>query len=184
MPCCFSLAVLTKPQKTLFEELKAFVRSHPKPTANDKLVLTRPSFHARDRRALQDMAEDLQLDLAWDEEAVEDQPIVVARFGALTLAGVSDDEDEKEDEVLKLRLAALGLKDGLDGGAKAAVPVKEGDEALERVIRKWDKAKVVEDEDDDAEEQHERKVTEQLEEWKIAYYKVRSVCSDISFVQR
>lgn len=118
------------------------------------------------------MADDLQLDLAWDEEAVADQPIVVARFGALTLAGVSDDEEDAEDEVLKARMAALGVQDATDDGAPAKS--REGDEALERVIRKWEKAKVVDDEDDQAAELHDQKVTEQLEDWKLSYYKVRS----------
>jgi hypothetical protein len=168
-----AFAALTKPQKCLFDELKAFVRAHPKPSAEDKLVLTRPVFPPRDRKALQDMADDLQLDLVWDEEAVADQPIVIARFGALTLAGVSDDEEDGEDEILKERMAALGVTDATDAGAPPP-KAREGDEALERVIKKWEKAKIVDDEDDQAAELHERKVTEQLEDWKLSYYKVRA----------
>lgn len=64
------------------------------------------------------------------------------------------------------------MSDTTDADAPAAKE-REGDEALERVIKKWEKAKVVEDEDDAAAEAHDRKVTEQLEDWKLSYYKVR-----------
>lgn len=86
---------------------------------------------------------------------------MVATFQAAVVDGVSSDEsssDEKKKE---------GGKGEAEGG--------EGDEATMRVLKKWAKAKVVDEDDEDAEEAYDKKVEEAMEEWKKGYYKVRLV---------
>jgi 5'-3' exoribonuclease 1 len=139
------VTVLTPAQKATFQSVQDFVLAHPKPTASALLVLTQ-RFSAKDRRILQALADDLLLDLAWDQTDKDDQPIVVATFQAAIVDGVSDEDSSSA------------------GG--------EGDEATQRVLAKWDKAKVVSDDGEaDAEEAYERKVADALEEWKRGYYK-------------
>lgn len=145
------LPALTKSQKAVYLQIKAFVLANPKPTAASRLVLTQP-FSAPDRRIVQQIAEDLHLDLAWDERDDQDRPILVATFMAAVLAGTSDTDDDENDETEE--------------------DETEGAEALARVLKKWDKAKTVEDEVPNAEAAYDQKLQEEMELWKRGYYKV------------
>jgi hypothetical protein len=77
-------------------------------------------------------------------------PIVVVTFKAASLEGVSDEDESGEDEG------------------------EEGTEALKRVLKKWEKAKIVEETEENVQAAYETKLTAELEEWKRGYYQVRS----------
>lgn len=152
--------VLTKDQKRLFDQIKYFIETHPQPTITDSLTLVLPFFSISDRQTLQEMADSLHLALDWDPEETEasGQPGVLVTF-----LDVDSDGDDSEDE---------------------------GREAVERVLRKWENAEVVDPDQEiqarankkkqakkaqheEQEESYESRLMEQMEEWKILYYKVR-----------
>ena len=153
--------VLTPIQKATFKKVQAFILANPKPTAAASLTLDQ-RFSAKDRRILQSLADDLHLELAWDQVNEKDDSIVVATFQADVVDGVSSDESSSDEK-----------KEGGNGEAEAG----EGDEATMRVLKKWAKAKVVEEDEEDAEEAYDKKVEEAMEEWKKGYYKVRLILS-------
>ena len=129
--------MLTQSQRATLKSVQEFIFDNPKPTATASLVLHQ-RFSAKDRRILQALADDLLLDLAFDQTDENDNPIVVATFQA-ALIDTAADEDSSDDG--------------------------EGAEATQRVLAKWSKAKVVADTaEDDAENAYEQKVADALEE--------------------
>lgn len=114
------------------------------------------TFPARERQFISMLAADLHLDLSWDEYD-EDQNLVVWRFPEVPNgnghANALDDgalEEEDDDD-------------------------EEATEAVDRVLNKYEKAHVMDDEvDGDFDARHERGVTEKMNEWKREYYRVGS----------
>ncbi|CED84832.1 exonuclease ii [Phaffia rhodozyma] len=163
--------VLTKSQKTLFDQIKEFIRSHPQPSSADQLTLVLPFFSISDRQVLQDIADSLHLSLDWDPSEVElsGEPSVVLSF--------QDAADEGESEI------------ELDAD-------EEGREAIERVLKKWEAAEVIDPEggpnsfengsgkdakkskkkakkepEQPDEEEYDKLLLDQMDEWKLAYYR-------------
>lgn len=100
-------------------------------------------FPARERKFISTLATDLHLDVAWDEYDDEDQNLVVFRIPEQE--GQSSDSDED----------------------------LEAREAVDRVLRKYEKAKVMDDDEDgDFDERHDRAVQEKMNDWKRSYYRV------------
>ncbi|KLO15236.1 hypothetical protein SCHPADRAFT_808151, partial [Schizopora paradoxa] len=101
-------------------------------------------FPARERKFISTLASDLHLDVAWDEYDDEDQNLVVFRIPDQEDAGQSSDSDEDP----------------------------EAREAVDRVLRKYEKAKVMEDDEDgDFDERHDRALQEKMNDWKRSYYR-------------
>lgn len=157
-----SSAVITKDQKKLFEDVKAFVLKHQsKPSHKDRLALVN-KLSARERRFLQELADSLHLRATWDEVDDYGQPLIVLSFD---MEGVSEDgtASEQEDQEGEEAEAEDGEWESETG---------EGEVALNRVFGKYEKAKVVENTVDDFEETYEETMKQKMDEWKRGYYKV------------
>jgi 5'-3' exoribonuclease 1 len=156
-------SVITKDQKKLFEDVKAFALKHQsKPSHKDRLPLVN-KLSARDRRFLQELADTLHLRAVWDEVDEYGQSLVVLSFD---MEGVSEDGTASEGEGAA---AKTEEEDGGDWESEAG----EGEIALNRVFAKYEKAKVVENTTEDFEETYEETMKQKMDEWKTHYYKVR-----------
>lgn len=166
-PLIGNIPVLTRPQQIILREVKEFILSHREKKADGQVngeedaeppSLRMPNtFPARERVFIGKLAEDLNLDITWDEYD-EDQNLVVWRFPTSSMpmqshnnqaAGENDeweDVDSEEDE--------------------------EAQAAVDRVLQKYLKAKVVDDEEEDFDARHERGIQQKMDEWKRHYYKV------------
>lgn len=114
------------------------------------------AFPARERVFITKLTEDLHLSETWDEFDEEDRNLVTWRFpraleeepetGEQKEHSEWEDEDEVEDE--------------------------ESKAAVDRVLKKYEKAPVEDvDADGTFEERYERFVKEKMDEWKRGYYK-------------
>ena len=100
-------------------------------------------FSTEERTFLTHLAQDLHLTLSWDEYDDEDQNLVVLRFPG-GLESPPDDEDSESDSQDEAEATA----------------------AIDRVLRKWDNARMLAE---NVEDNYEQK----MDEWKRAYYSVR-----------
>ena len=96
-------AVLTPSQRSIFDSVEAFVLEHrslhsPSQLRNARLDMPN-TFPARDRTFITDLANDLHLELMWDEYDENDQNLVTFRFpGALEPPLPTDDAGDENDE--------------------------------------------------------------------------------------
>ena len=105
-------------------------------------------FSAGEREFLTNLAQNLHLTLSWDEYDDEDQNLVVLRFPGV-LESPLDDEDSESDS---------------QDEAEAAT-------AVDRVLRKYDKAKMLtENVDDNFDSREELRLKQKMDEWKRTYY--------------
>ena len=157
-------SVLTKQQRLIFEKVEAFVMENRKAASPSHTRAARLAFKndfpARERVFIIQLAQELHLNIGWDEYDEEDTNLCTLRFP--TPPGAEEvlvDETANGDE---------GDDDWED------VEDEESRAAVDRVLKKYMKAPVV---DPDAEgtfdERHERSVMEKMNEWKRGYYKVR-----------
>jgi 5'-3' exoribonuclease 1 len=151
--------VLTEEQRVIFDQVKAFVMQHrgaPTATlARARLALPN-TFAARERTFIGKLADDLHLSLTWDEYDADDNNLVTWR-----LPGALD--------------APLPDEDAADGDDGEWEDVGEADAAVDRVLNKYDKARVMpEDGEGDFDARYEASVKEKMDEWKRGYYKVRA----------
>jgi 5'-3' exoribonuclease 1 len=156
--------VLTPSQREIFEKVQKFVLQQRDIGANGKtqrLELLN-DFPARDREFITGLAEDLNLELAWDEYDEDDQNIVTFCPPGTLEEPQEDLEDENEDEG--------------EGDEDEWVSDEEDEEArnaVDRVLEKYKKAKVVELAGTDFDERYEQALKEKMDEWKRSYYTVR-----------
>lgn len=107
-------------------------------------------FSAGERAFLTDLAQDLHLTLSWDEYDDEDQNLIVIRFPGV-LESPLDDEDSESDS---------------QGETEATA-------AVDRVLRKYDKAKMLTENDEtDFDSREELRLKQKMDEWKRTYYLV------------
>ncbi|KAJ9097377.1 hypothetical protein QFC19_006846 [Naganishia cerealis] len=160
--------VLTSDQKKIFNDVKAFVTDKPKLSAPDANLTLVNHYNARDRRFIQELADALNLDLAWDEVDEYGQNLIVIRPSKPTSSKQpSDDGDVLSDEDLS--------DEPVD--ASSSDDDIESQEAIQRVIAKYEKAKVVEIQGD-PDEHREVTLRNKLEEWKKGYYEEKLECKD------
>ena len=139
-------------------DIRAFVGNHQgKPNASDKCTFVN-TLSARDRRFVQELADALRLHATWEEVDEYGQPLVVLSFD---MEGLSEAEETDED----------GDQDEEEGDWQSEDEEGEGDAAVQRVFRKYDRAKIVENTEEDFEEAYEEKIKENLVDWKRRYYK-------------
>jgi len=153
-----NLVALSPEQRKIFDQIKAFVLSgrKPSPSTPERLALVN-DFPARDRAFLTTLAQDLHLDLGWDEYDEYDQNVVTLRIPRpaeeekpVEETGGSDSEWEDEGEL-------------------------ESHLAVDRVLKKYEKAAVVDlEEQGTVEERHARAIKDKMDEWKRGYYRVRA----------
>lgn len=183
-----SCAVLTRGQREIFDKMQAFVlenRNAPLASHYRSAKLSMPNtFPARERKFIGSLSEDLHLTLTWDEYDDEDQNLVTWRFpGALMEEPLPSAEQERE--TVKEGDDAEGEWEDVDGEDG-----KNGDDdddefedeesraAVDRVLKKYDKAPVMDDDEDGGfDARHERSIKAKMDEWKRGYYKV---CLSIS----
>ena len=147
---CGSVSALTKRQKQIFDQVESFVIHNRLSTASTNTSLMMPNtFPARDRKFIASLADDLHLEVTWDEYDAQDQNVITVRLPGALSQPVPEDDDEEEWEDVD----------------------DEADTAVDRVLRKYQKAPVVDD-DDDFDERHERAVQQKMDNWKRDYYKV------------
>ena len=129
-------------------------------------------FPAADRAFINRLAEDLHLSVAWDEYDDQDRNLVTWRFpGELEEPvpengnGKPEEEEDGDDE---------DWEDDDDEESRAAV---------DRVLNKYEKAKVMEDDKEgDFDARYELSIKEKMDEWKRGYYKVRILLLRVNMV--
>ena len=128
------------------------------------------SFPAREREFIKRLAEDLHLSLTWDEYDEQDENIVVWRFPG-------DLEEPLTEEQIDSS-GALEDENG-DDGEWEDEDDEESRAAVDRVLTKYEKAKVMEDDKEgDFDARYELSIKEKMDEWKRGYYKVRAPIVD------
>ncbi|KAF8635064.1 hypothetical protein AX15_000556 [Amanita polypyramis BW_CC] len=153
--------VLTKPQREIFDKVKAFVlgnRNDPTSRAIHTKLTMQNDFPARERAFISRLADDLHLTLTWDEYDEDEMNLVTWRLpGALEEQlpvdsngnGADGDEDEWEDE-----------------------EDEESWVAVDRVLQKYEKSQVMdEDADGGFDARYEQSIQVKMAEWKRNYYK-------------
>lgn len=152
--------VLTLSQREIFDKVQRFVLQQRGVGASGKMARLElvNEFPARDREFINTLGVDLHLELAWDEYDENDRNIVTFR--------VPGAHEEPQ----------VGAEDG-DGGNEDEWVSEEEDEearnAVDRVLDKYRKAKVLEHASEDFDERYERVVKERMDDWKRTYYMVR-----------
>jgi 5'-3' exoribonuclease 1 len=151
--------VLTLSQREIFDKVQRFVLQQRDVGASKAARLElRNDFPAKDREFINSLAADLHLELAWDEYDENDHNIVTFCLPGTSEEPHANHEDEdgvNEDE---------WVSDEEDEEARNAV---------DRVLDKYRKAKVLEHASEDFDERHEQALKEKMDEWKRSYYTVR-----------
>ncbi|KAF8975312.1 exonuclease II [Cyathus striatus] len=167
--------VLTKPQREIFDKVRSFVMENRKggvSSMKNPIFSMKNQFPARERAFITQLSQDLHLNVAWDEFDSDDENLVTWRFpGALekplldedgkktTAAGANGDSEEPKDDDWE------SVEEGEDED-------KESRAAVDRVLTKYEKAPVMdEDADGGFDARHERITKEKMDEWKRGYYK-------------
>ncbi|KAG6840893.1 hypothetical protein C0991_003417 [Blastosporella zonata] len=164
--------VLTAPQRDIFDRVKAFVmdsRRIASPAYTRSARLAMPNdFPARERKFIEQLAEDLHLSVRWDEYDEQDVNLVTWRF-----PGASDEPAPAETNgTATPNGKGEGEGEGEEGDWE---DVDEEDEeskaAVDRVLKKYEKAHVAHDDEGGGfDERHARSVREKMDEWKRGYY--------------
>jgi 5'-3' exoribonuclease 1 len=172
LPMSHYSSVLTSTQREIFNQVKAFVLNHwrsPSPTHTCASRLTMANtFSARERKFITSLAEDLHLSVTWDEFDDNDQNLVTWR-----LPGAVDDNPHNLDEE----------DEGDDKGEWEDVDddFEESTAAVARVLKKYEKAPVMNDEQDGGfDARHDRSIQAKMDEWKDGYYKVCSILVNVA----
>ncbi|KAK7006346.1 exoribonuclease 1 [Favolaschia claudopus] len=146
--------VLTRKQREIFDKVKNFVLA-PRAGKHGRRagVLKMPNtFSAAERSFVHTLAGELNLVLRWDEFADDEEgggSLVTWR-----MPGAVDDEDEEEE-------AKKASDDDMEMEALAAI---------ERVLRKYEKASILEDDEESFDMREEGRRRERVDEWKRGYY--------------
>lgn len=99
------------------------------------------------------------MSLAWDEYDEQDQNVVTFQFPSVMLdSAVNGNSGQEDDEEWE------DQDDAVDAEAEIAV---------DRILAKYSKLKMVEDDEDgDFDERYEKKLKEKMDMWKRDYYRV------------
>ena len=128
--------------------------------------LTMPNtFPAREREFISTLAEDLHLSVTWDDYDEDDQNIVTWHFPGALDEPLSDPGVQKNGDASgEGEWEDVDDDDGED---------EESNEAVDRVLNKYEKAQVMDDEEGGGfDARYERSMKEKMDEWKRGYYKV------------
>jgi 5'-3' exoribonuclease 1 len=153
--------LLTLSQREIFDKVQRFVLNQREGGASGRATRLEllNEFPARDREFISSLAAELHLELAWDEYNEDDQNLVTFR--------VPGTPEEPQ--------ANLGEGEG-DGNEDEWVSDEEDQEArmaVDRVLDKYRKAKVLENASEDFDDRYEQALKEKMDEWKRSYYMVR-----------
>lgn len=172
--------MLTTSQRAIFDQVKAFVLEHRSPGSQAhqrKSRLTMPNlFPARDRTFINKLADDLHLTVTWDEYDDDDQNLVTWRFPGELEEPVPETDPETENGVANGNSEDAAAENGEDDDDEAWEDEddEESRAAVDRVLQKYTKAKVQQDDKEgDFDARYELSIQEKMAEWKRGYYKVR-----------
>jgi 5'-3' exoribonuclease 1 len=133
---------MTSPQKDIYKQVKKYVNSRSGDSSDPKISLDLPtSLNARDRKFVQEMAEDLHLQWKTIETSDGDRHL------QLDFPGKFDGGEDNED-----------------------VEDEEASIALLRVLKRYDSAKVVDVTAEEVQEQKDKQYEEKFQGWKNKYY--------------
>ncbi len=133
---------MTSPQKDIYKQVKKYVNSRSGDSSDPKTSLDLPtSLNARDRKFVQEMAEDLHLQWKTIETSDGDRHL------QLDFPGKFDGGEDNED-----------------------VEDEEASIALLRVLKRYDSAKVVDVTAEEVQEQKDKQYEEKFQGWKNKYY--------------
>ena len=134
---------MSSSQKDLFKQVKKYVRGRTDDPSTPKTSIDLPlNLNARDRKFVQELAEDLHLQ--WKSVANDEGEKHLQLDFPSKLQGDEDDEDVEDEE--------------------ASI-------ALLRVIKRYDNARVVDVTAEEVQEQVDKKYEEKFQTWKDKYYK-------------
>lgn len=160
--------VLTKNQRAMFDKVESFVLDLLELDNKDaEKVEFVNNLPARDRTFIQDLADALHLDLAWDGVDEYGQSLVVIAPGMLA-------RKESPDTSVPASVREPVSDEESDEAASSDDEDAEGRAAVKRVLEKYRKARVIENVDEDAQKTYETILHERMGEWKDTYYKVRT----------
>lgn len=129
---------ITAQQKTMLKDVKKYVLNRPEKAEQTKPLDFPPTLAARDRRFVEQLADDLRL--PWTTVPDEHGE----RFIRIQYPEREGEDSDEEDE--------------------------EASMAVQRIIRKYENAKVEELSAEDAQKAAEKKYHEKFQEWKDKYY--------------
>ena len=154
--------VLTLSQREIFDKVQRFVLNQRDVGASGKATRLEllNDFPARDREFITNLAADLHLELAWDEYDEDDRNIVTFRLPGTPEEPQAGLEEENEGE-------------GDEGEWVSDEEDQEARTAVDRVLDKYRKAKVLEHASEDFDDRYEQALKEKIDEWKRSYYMVR-----------
>lgn len=156
--------VLTLSQREIFDKVQKFVLQQREVGAGGKQARLEllNDFPARDREFISSLGQELHLELAWDEYDEDDQNMVTFR-----LPGIPEDlQAEPEGE-------GAGGEDENEGDWVSDSDDEEARNAVDRVLEKYRKAKVLEHASEAFDERYDQVLKEKMDEWKRSYYMVR-----------
>ena len=134
--------LITSPQKDIFRRVKQYVDNRPADFSGSKAPLDlSSSLNARDRKFVQNLAEDLHLQ--WKSAIDENGDRHLQLNFPAKLEGDEDNEDIEDEE--------------------ASI-------ALSRILKRYDTAKVVDATKEEIQEQMDKKYEEKFQAWKNKYY--------------
>lgn len=140
---------LTSAQKQLLKKIKKFVLNRPEKGSEVEPLDFPPTLPARDRAFVEQLADELRL--LW-----------------------STTENENGDRFMRLQLPQLKSNDGDDDDDDEEDDVdEEATLAIQRIIRKYEKAKVEEMTPEEAQQAAEKKYDDTFQQWKDNYYRAK-----------
>jgi len=162
-----SQVALTKGEKDIFNRVKTFILDSRNPSShvhNDDVGLTMPNvFPARERRFITTLAKQLRLQVTWDEYDDDDHNLVTWRLPPID--------------------AAVDEQDGGIEGTDVDDEDEESKAAVDRVLKRYEKAHVTEDDEPgDFDARQSLALKEKMDEWKNAYYKVRTASAVLATI--
>ncbi|KAG6889401.1 hypothetical protein C0992_005394 [Termitomyces sp. T32_za158] len=161
--------VLTVAQREIFDQVKDFVLGNRKIASSEQTRSARLAmpndFPARERKFIEKLAEDLHLNVRWDEYNEQDVNLVTLRF--------PDEFEEPESTETNGTAAPNGNSQGEEGDWEDDEDEdEESRAAVDRVLKKYEKAHVVQDDEGGGfDARHDRSVKEKMAEWKRGYYR-------------
>lgn len=178
---------MTQPQREIFDKVKDYVLAGRKgPLAKAGKLSMVNNFPAREREFILRLADELHLSLRWDEFDENDTNVLT-----WTLPGIEEEEEESggNDNGGEKQTNGDGSSVDIVDVNPGAPPDSEWEDtsaddeedaddeesriAVDRVLTKYEKAPVFDDEADGGfEARYERSVREKMDEWKRGYYQV------------
>lgn len=186
---------MTQSQKDLFDSIDDFLDDtlDSLDTAASAALSIPNDLSAKDKKFLSDLADQLKLVVSYDEFTDDGVNFVTVAFDPemikLAREEVEEDDEnrvstEEEDgdessEAEEIGIVHLNLNGQVERMARKNKEVKQKDgsewqQAIKRVLKKYEKAEVAKEfNEEEFEQQMEKEIQDKMVTWKADYYKVR-----------